>query len=63
MLTVAVIGYYHLWLGGVEHGDISVNNLIYDKHNGDCGIVNDFDLSHLSGQSQPSGNEHTGTMP
>jgi hypothetical protein len=34
-----------------------------NKHNGGHGIVNDFDLSHLSGQPQPSGNEHTGTMP
>jgi Fungal protein kinase len=62
MLTLAVLGHYHLWAGGVEHNDISVNNLMYDKHNG-RGVVNDFDLSHLHGLPRPSGNEHTGTMP
>ena len=24
-------GHYHLWLGGVEHNDISVKILMYDK--------------------------------
>jgi hypothetical protein len=62
MLTLAVLGHYHLWVGGVEHNDISVNNLMYDKHNG-RGVVNDFDLSHLHGLPRPSGNKHAGTMP
>jgi hypothetical protein len=43
----AVLGHYHLWLGGVEHNDISVKNLMYDKFNEDRGILNDYDLAHL----------------
>ncbi|KAF8465154.1 hypothetical protein DFH94DRAFT_639862 [Russula ochroleuca] len=55
--------HYHLWLGGVEHNDISVNNLMYDKLNGDLGVLNDYDLAHLEGRSRPSGTKCTGTMP
>ena len=56
-------GHYHLWVGGVEHNDISVRNLMYDKLNDDRGILNDYDLAHLRGRPQPSGTERTGTMP
>jgi hypothetical protein len=63
MLKLAVLGHYHLWVGGVEHNDISVKNLMYDKHNEDRGILNDYDLAHLRGQPRPKGNERTGTMP
>jgi len=55
--------HYHLWHGGVEHNDISVSNLMYDKDNEDRGILNDFDLAHLRGGPRPSGTERTGTMP
>jgi Fungal protein kinase len=58
-----VLGHYQLWLGGVEHNDISVNNLMYDKLNEDRGILNDYDLAHLNGRPRPSGTERTGTMP
>ena len=58
-----MLGHYHLWRGGVEHNDISKNNLMYDKVNEDRGILNDFDLAHLRGKPRPSGSERTGTMP
>jgi hypothetical protein len=61
--TFAMLGHYHLWVGGVEHNDVSVKNLMYDKRNGDCGVLNDYDLAHLDGRSRPSGTERTGTMP
>jgi hypothetical protein len=58
-----VLGHHHLWVGGVEHNDISVKNLMYDKLNEDRGILNDYDLAHLEGNPRPSGTEPTGTMP
>jgi hypothetical protein len=58
-----VLGHYRLWLGGVEHNDISVKNLMYDKFNEDRGVLNDYDLAHLNGRPRPSGTECTGTMP
>jgi Fungal protein kinase len=60
---LAILGHYHLWVGGVEHNDVSVKNLMYDKCNGDRGVLNDYDLSHLAGGPRPSGTERTGTMP
>jgi hypothetical protein len=36
--VLAALGHYHLWLGGVEHNDISVKNLMYNKLNGDSGV-------------------------
>jgi hypothetical protein len=40
-----VLGRYQLWLGGVDHNDISVKNLMYDNFNDDHGILNDYDLA------------------
>ena len=57
-----MLGHYHLWLGGVEHNDISVNNLMYDKLH-DRGVLNDYDLAHLVGHPRPGGKELTGTIP
>jgi hypothetical protein len=59
---LAVLGHYHLWVGGVQHNDISVENLMYDKANSH-GILNDYDLAHLNGRTRPTGAERTGTMP
>ena len=56
-------GHYHLWIGDVEHNDISVKNPMYDRHNGDRGILNDYDLARLSGRERPCDSERTGTMP
>ena len=61
--VTAVLGHHHLWVGGIEHNDISVKNLMYDKLNEDRGILNDYDLAHLEGNPRPSGTERTGTMP
>jgi Fungal protein kinase len=61
--VTAVLGHHHLWVGGVAHNDVSVKNLMYDKLNEDCGILNDYDLAHLKGKPRPSGIERTGTMP
>jgi Fungal protein kinase len=55
-------GHRHLWNGGVEHNDISVTNLMYDKQTG-CGVLNDYDLAHLHDSLRPSGLERTGTIP
>jgi hypothetical protein len=57
------LGHHRLWVGGVQHNDISVRNLMYDKLNQDCGILNDYDLAHLDGSARPSGTERTGTIP
>jgi hypothetical protein len=58
-----VLGHRHLWKGGIEHNDISVSNLMYDKRNNNAGILNDFDLALVDGEPRPSGTERTGTMP
>ena len=58
-----MLGHHRLWIGGVEHNDISVKNLMYDKHNEYRGILNDYDLAHLDGRPRPSGLGRTGTMP
>lgn len=58
-----VLGHYCLWVGGVEHNDISAKNLMYDKDNNDRGILNDYDLAHLNGRPRPSGTDRTGTIP
>ena len=61
--ALAVLGHHCLWLSGVQHNDISVKNLMYDRREGNCGVLNDYNLAHLDGQPQPSGSERTGTMP
>jgi hypothetical protein len=58
-----VPGHYYPWVGGVEHNDISVSNLMYDKVNGDRGVLNDYDLAHIRGRPRPSGTERTGIIP
>jgi Fungal protein kinase len=60
-----VLGHRRLWQVGIEHNDISVSNLMYDKtKNGEeKGVLNDFDLAHVRGMTRPSGTERTGTMP
>jgi hypothetical protein len=63
LTRLPVLGHYRLWTSGVEHNDISVKNLMYDKDNENRGILNDYDLAHLNGQQRPSCTERTGTMP
>src|ERR1700733_166262 len=58
-----VLGHRYLWKCGIEHNDIIVSNLMYDKANNCTGVLNDFDLAHVRGNERPSGTERTGTMP
>jgi hypothetical protein len=36
---LCVLGHYHLLAGGIEHNDINVKNLVYDKLNKDHAIL------------------------
>ncbi|KAF9001490.1 hypothetical protein BDQ17DRAFT_1281313 [Cyathus striatus] len=61
--------HYALWKTGVEHGDISIWNLMWDKMN-KCGILNDWDLAFVRGGIRKDGKlleghggERTGTVP
>jgi Fungal protein kinase len=36
---------------------------MYNKLNGDCGVLSDYDLAHLYGQQRSSDTECTGTVP
>ena len=58
-------GHYRLWENGIHHGDISLNNLMYDvcAETGDpVGIVNDFDLATWV-DHPTTNNDRTGTIP
>jgi len=48
-----------LWQLGCEHGDPSLANLMADGH---FGVINDWDLSHKTGENHVGG-ERTGTLP
>ncbi|KAK1218474.1 hypothetical protein PQX77_018800 [Marasmius sp. AFHP31] len=52
-----------LWLLGIEHGDISINNLYYErKADGSAQAkLCDYDLSHITGEERPAGHSNTGT--
>jgi tRNA A-37 threonylcarbamoyl transferase component Bud32 len=52
-----LLGHRRLWKGGIEHNDISVSNLMYDKTKNGEGVLNDFDLAHVRGKARPSGTE------
>ncbi|KDQ50883.1 hypothetical protein JAAARDRAFT_199586 [Jaapia argillacea MUCL 33604] len=57
--------HFRLWLNGIEHGDISLSNLMVRPSTGQ-GVVNDFDLAVLrkqNGDRTVSGSERTGTIP
>ena len=55
-----------LWRIGIAHGDISLNNLMYDEAR-QKGVLNDFDLSTLMAPGteipERQGWERTGTKP
>jgi len=57
-------GHYRLWVNGIHHGDISLNNLMYDTSatNGPAGILNDFDLATWVDHSTTN-DDRTGTIP
>ncbi|KIM43120.1 hypothetical protein M413DRAFT_443930 [Hebeloma cylindrosporum] len=54
--------HYILWKAGIQHGDISVPNLM---HRNGTGVLNDFDLARLAipGDSYHRGFDHTGATP
>jgi len=58
-----VLGHRYLWKGSIEHNDISVSNLMYDKMNDDAGVLNNFYLANMRGSEWPGETERTGTMP
>ena len=56
-------GHWALWQEGIEHGDISVGNLMYDPDS-HRGVLNDFDLARSRAASgKPSSKDNTGTLP
>ena len=58
-------GHYRLWVNGIHHGDISLNNLMYDistETGNPVGIVNDFDLAAWV-DHPTTNNDRTGTIP
>ncbi|KAF8068621.1 hypothetical protein FPV67DRAFT_1415344 [Lyophyllum atratum] len=50
-----------LWANGIEHGDISLGNLMVNPRT-EMGVLNDFDLAVLAGV-RIFGGERTGTVP
>ena len=56
-------GHWALWGAGIEHGDISVENLMFDPVT-KRGVLNDFDLARWSAPNRkPSAEDNTGTLP
>jgi len=58
-------GHHRLWVNGIQHGDISLNNLMYDfleKTGNPVGILNDFDLATWVNHSTRN-DDRTGTIP
>ncbi|KAF5326194.1 hypothetical protein D9611_000693 [Ephemerocybe angulata] len=49
-----------LWSIGIEHGDITEGNLMFDDKNKKPKLC-DFDLAHVRGRDHPSGYSNTGT--
>ncbi|KAF5326195.1 hypothetical protein D9611_000692 [Ephemerocybe angulata] len=55
-----IYGHAILWSIGVEHGDITEGNLMFDDKNKKPKLC-DFDLAHIRGRDHPSGYSNTGT--
>ena len=59
----SVAGHWALWQEGIEHGDISIGNLMYDPDTY-RGVLNDFDLARSRAvDRKPSSKDNTGTLP
>ncbi|KAF8838071.1 hypothetical protein BDN67DRAFT_955720 [Paxillus ammoniavirescens] len=59
-----VLCHYVLWKFGIHHRDVSCENLMYYRRNGEVtGVLNDYDLASLASSHKPLGKERTGTMP
>lgn len=46
--------HYALWKGGIEHGDISLRNLMWNPSL-KVGVLNDFDLTNIPGEDSKAG--------
>jgi len=58
-----VAGHWALWEKDIEHGDISIGNLMCDPKT-KRGVLNDLDLAREGGPNKkPSAKDNTGTMP
>ncbi|KAF9480228.1 hypothetical protein BDN70DRAFT_624435 [Pholiota conissans] len=57
-----VICHSYLWKRGVEHGDPSLSNLMYDPETR-CGLLRDFDLPILQSEPRVFRTDRTGTVP
>jgi hypothetical protein len=58
-----VTGHWVLWHNGIEHGDISIGNLMCDLVT-NRGVLNDFDLARFTAPDRtPSARDNTGTLP
>jgi len=57
-------GHYRLWVNGIRHGDISLNNLIYNiSPTGKVeGVLNDYDLASWD-KISTTNSDRTGTVP
>ena len=55
-------GHAFLWKTHVEHGDPSVDKMMYDSE-GECRVLTDFDLSLLQWEPRVLGTDRTGTVP
>ena len=62
LLTDHDTGHYCLWKKGIQHGDVSLGNMMWDDRR-KVGILNDFDLSKFANQKGSSGQDNTGTLP
>ncbi|KIJ16066.1 hypothetical protein PAXINDRAFT_11106 [Paxillus involutus ATCC 200175] len=57
-----VLCHYVLWKAGIHHRDVSCDNLMYYRVDGQViGVLNDYDLVSLASDT-PLGNQRTGTM-
>ncbi|KAF8980162.1 hypothetical protein BDQ17DRAFT_1264012, partial [Cyathus striatus] len=57
--------HYILWENSIQHGDISVHNLMWDSIDS-CGVFSDFDLSEIKSEVKDSERRSfglTGTLP
>ncbi|KAJ6515151.1 hypothetical protein C8R47DRAFT_1090255 [Mycena vitilis] len=54
--------HYRLWHNGIEHGDISLSNLMYRKGPENTVVLNDFDLARNRDDSSQTGQIRTGTL-
>ena len=61
LLLMFSVGHHFLWKINIQHGDPSLWNIMYNPHKS-CGILVDYDLAVIEGQSQPSGTGRTGTI-